>query len=182
MSININDFIDNYKIITDDEKKEEYVCEHIINDYVSFATKIAMADAIATSAYWEETDDGSGGKEKNLHVNSPVKYMLTCMAFIKLYTDIEYNSDNILGCFDLLNEYDIFDIIIQNIKVKELKELNMLIQMACDDIISNEYENHAYITKQIYRFGNLIGTSLAPVIANIDSTQIEETIKRIMNT
>ena len=52
----------------------------------------------------------------------------------------------------------------------------MVLQMTQDDVIANEFENHAFISQQIERFGKLIGTALSPVISQLDIGQIEKVI------
>ena len=66
--------------------------------------------------------------------------------------------------------------IIQSINPRELKEFNMVLQMTQDDVIANEFENHAFISQQVERFGQLIGTALSPVIEQLDFEQIEKVI------
>ena len=55
----------------------------------------------------------------------------------------------------------------------------MVIQMTADDLIANEYEPHAFFKNQIERFGNLIGTSLKPVLEGLDLSKIQEVISQI---
>lgn len=174
----INVFITLYKTKKDDDK-ELFIKEHIKDIYVPLEEKADYARAIVNSCYWVE--DGNG--ERRISIDSVAKYMCSCMAIVKLYTNIECQTGDgkMLEDFNTLNGLGILDLIIQNVNQRELKEFNMVIEMTCNDFISNEYENHAYFSKQINRFGNLIGTALAPVIANIDSEKIEDMMNKIIN-
>lgn len=180
MSINIREFMSLYKIKKGEEEKEKFVKEHITTEYVPYEKKADYAKAVADASYWINEKMPDGSIDKVLHIDSVAKYMLSCMGIVKLFTDIrtQIGDGKMLEDFNELNKYGILDYIIQNVNQKELKEFNMILQMTCDDVIANEYENHAYFTKQIYRFGNLIGTALAPVIDNVDADRIEEFIKK----
>lgn len=184
MSINIREFMSLYKIKKGEEEKEKFVKEHIITEYVPYEKKADYAKAITDVSYWKMEKLPDGADTKVLHIDSVAKYMLSCIALVKLFTDIElqFGDGKALDNFNILNSSGVLDYIIQNVNQKELKEFNMVLQMTCDDVIANEYENHAYISKQIYRFGNLIGATLAPVISNLDGDKIEEIVKRTINT
>lgn len=181
MSTKLTAFMTAYKFRKTDEEKLEMIRKHIKNEYIPYEKKANIANAIADNSYWitEKLDDGT--ETKKLHVNSVAKYMLTCIAIFDLYTDIERqkNDGKMLEDFNMLNESGVFDLLIQNIDQRELKEFNMIVSMTCDDVIANEFENHAYFSKQIDRFGKLIGTALAPAIAQLDMDQILEAFGRL---
>lgn len=174
-------FIAAYKSKKTEEEKEEIIKQHIKNEYVPFEKKVSVADAIINSCYWLTEKTDSGEEISRLHVNSPAKYMAMCMAVIDLYTDIKRSIGNskMLDDFNMLNGCGALDEIVKNIDQKELKEFNMVIQMASDDIIANEFENHAFITKQVDRFGKIIGNTLMPIISQLDLSQINEILKQI---
>mgnify|MGYP007101886324 CR=1 FL=1 len=53
----------------------------------------------------------------------------------------------------------------------------MILQMTCDDVMTNEYEPHAFVKGQIERFGSLIGVTLSQILKQLDL----EKIQKIMN-
>ena len=177
MSIKLSFFMTKYKMKKTDEERLQFVKEYIKNEYVPFETKADVAKAIVDTSYWR-TEKIDGNKRKVLHVDSVANYMLKCMALVDLYTNIERqkNEGKMLEDFNTLNGSGILDMIIQSINPRELKEFNMVLQMTQDDVIANEFENHAFISQQIERFGQLIGTALSPVIAQLDFEQIEKVI------
>ena len=183
MAIKFREFIREYTNKETYEEKETFVLDHIHREYVPYEKKVTMAQAIADNSYWEEETMPDGTSIKILHVDSTAKYMMTGIAIVRLFTDIEMQSGEgtMLDDYNELNKTGVMNIIVQNIPDYDLREFKMILEMVCNDVVTNEYENHAYITKQIYRFGNLIGTALAPVIGNLDGDKIEELIKRIMN-
>ena len=172
-------FMTAYKFRKTAEEKEKMVIEHIKNEYVLYEKKADIAKAIVDNCYWRTVKDLDGTEHKEFYLDSVVKHMLTCMAIVDLYTDIERqkNDGKMLEDFNILNGSGVLDCIINNIDERELKEFNMVLQMTCDDVITNEYENHAFITKQVYRFGNLINTALSPILAQIDLNKISDMIK-----
>lgn len=172
-------FMTAYKFRKTAEEKEKIVIEHIKNEYVLYEKKADIAKAIVDNCYWRMAKDLDGTEHKELHIDSVAKYMLTCMAIVDLYTDIERQKGDgkMLEDFNILNGSGVLDYIINNINERELKEFNMVLEMTCEDVMTNEYENHAFITKQVYRFGNLISTALSPVLAQIDLDKINNMIK-----
>ena len=174
----ISAFMNAYKFRKTAEEKEKMVVEHIKDEYVPYEKKADVAKAIVNNCYWRTVKD-DGKEHKELHVDSVAKYMLTCISLVDLYTDIERQKGDgkMLEDFNTLNGSGILDYIIQNVNQRELKEFNMVLQMTCEDIITNEYENHAFITKQVNRFGDLISTSLTPILSQIDMNKINDLIK-----
>ena len=55
----------------------------------------------------------------------------------------------------------------------------MILQLICEDIITNEFENHAFISKQVDRFGELIGLAITPFLDNLDIDKIKEFVNEI---
>lgn len=172
-----------YKSKKSDEEKEKFVKQHINNVYVPYEHKANVAKAITDSCFWKKHTNSDGTIVTEMEIDSIAKHMLTCMAIVDLYTDIERQKSDgkMLEDFNTLNGSGVLDYIIQNIEERELKEFNMILQMTCDDIITNEYENHAFVRKQVDRFGELIGTILAPVISQLDTEKIESLISGLQN-
>lgn len=177
MSIKLSFFMTKYKIKKTNDEKLQMVNEHVLNQYVPFEKKADVAKAIVDNSYWRE-EKINGEKRRILHIDSVANYMLKCMAIVDLYTDIERQKGDgkMLEDFNTLNGSGVLDYIIQSIDQRELKEFNMILQMTQDDVIANEFENHAFISQQIERFGKLIGTALSPVISQLDIGQIEKVI------
>ena len=73
----------------------------------------------------------------------------------------------------------------QMIPEKEINEFKMICDMKKSDLLQNKYENHAFISEQVTRFGELIGTILKPALDKI-SEQLEnlsdEDIENIKKT
>lgn len=180
MSMKITSFMTQYKFKKTEEEKENMVKSHIKNEYVPFEKKADVAKAIVDASFYKDEVGADGSVRKVFHIDSVAKHMLMCMAVIDLYTDIDRSKGNgkMLEDFNVLNGSGILDLVLQNINPRELKEFNMVLQMVCDDVMSNEYEPHAFITKQVERFGELISVIMLPLIDKIDLNEIKNTIRQ----
>lgn len=174
----LSSFITVYKTKRTDDDKLNEIKKHIKTEYVPYEQKADMAKAIVGASYYRKEKTSDGKERLVFHVDSVAKYMLTCMSIIKLFTTIECSSNEgkTLDEFNLLNQFGIIDLIIQNINQRELKEFNMILQMTCDDEMTNEYESHAFIRNQIERFGQLCSVALDPIIQQLDVDKIQEVI------
>ena len=171
MGVNIKSFIVAFKSKKSEDEKKEFLSQHVITTYIPFEKKIAAANSIIDACYW-------GGEDPNkyLHIDSSAKYMLTCMTLVKLYTNLEYKSDDILNIFNLLNENKVFDLLLECVDQRDLREFKMVVDLIGKDVITNEYENRAYITKQVNRFIDLAANILPPFLEKIDLSKIQEII------
>ena len=181
MSKKMNAFLVEYKTKKTVEEKEECVKKYMKNEYVPYDKKADVANAIADTSYHRIETDKDGNERKVFHADSIARYMLMCMAMVDLYTTIERQKigGNMLDDFNAMNSNGALDLILKNIDPSEIKEFKMVIQMACDDLMTNEYENHAFISKQVERFGELIGTVIAPFLSQLDTSKIEEIMGKI---
>ncbi len=176
MSKKISAFLAEYKTKKTIEEKDECVKKYMNNNYVPYDKKADVANAIADTAYHRVEIDKDGNERKVLHVDSIARYMLTCMSVVDLYTNIERQriGGNMLDDFNALMSVGALDLIIKNLDPSELKEFKMVVQMACDDLMTNEYENHAFISKQVERFGKLVGNFISPLLSQLDMSKVEE--------
>lgn len=176
--MNINTFLTIYNTKKTLEEKEKFVKEHIKDSYIPYENKIAVAKTICDGCYWIKETDDDGSEFSRLYVNSPAKHMLSSMSIVDLYTDIERSpgGEKILDDYNVLVKCGALDFIVTNINQRELKEFTMVLQMTCEDVIANEYENHAYITKQVDRFGKLVGVALGPVLEKLDMEKVKEVV------
>lgn len=174
----IDTFIALYKTKKTDEDKLNAVKQIMKNKRVSYADKVDQAGIIAKNSYHQKQKDINGEEREVFFQNSAAKYMLYSLTLVDLYTTLDIDFKKALEQFEELNG-EILDNIINLIDERERKEFQMLLEFACDDLLVNEYEAHAFIREQVERFSNLFGTILVPVLENIDVDKIEEVMKRI---
>lgn len=177
----ITSFIKEYINRKNEGTEDDFVEEHIKTTYVPYEEKADIAKAIISTTCYRKVKDLNGDERTELYIDSIAKHMLKCISLIDLYTDIERqkNGGRTLNDFNSLNEIGLIDKIIVHINQKEIKEFNMILNMTYDDLIANEYEPHSFIKNQIERFGSLIGTTLLPLLENLDIEKINESIAQV---
>ena len=175
----IKGFAEKYNAMATDRLKEDYLNNNLhIKTYLPFLTKVTLADKLAKVTTLDK-DTG------NVNVKSDVNYLLFCRTIIEYYTDLQVETEGFYEEYDLLNESGLLDKIMQMIPEKEINEFKMICDMKKSDLLQNKYENHAFISEQVTRFGELIGTILKPALDKI-SEQLEnlsdEDIENIKKT
>ena len=176
----IETFVKLYNTKKTDEERIDLVKERMNGKHVSFSDKVNHADIIAKQCYYQKEKDANGVEREVFKQNSAAKYMLYSLTVVKLYTDLDVDFKKALEQFEMLNG-EILDDIMNLVDKRELKEFQMILDFACDDIITNEYELHSFIGKEVERFGNLIGATLAPVLQTLDVDKIENLLKQVNN-
>ena len=157
----IKNFVNEYKNIATDRLKEDYLKDNLhIKTYLPFLTKVTLADKLAKVTTLDK-DTG------NINVKSDVNYLLFCRMIVEQYTDLQVETEGFYEEYDLLNESGLLDKIMQMIPEKEIGEFQMICDLKQKDILTNQYENHAFISNQVERFGTLIGVTLKPVLEKI---------------
>ena len=174
----IDTFLKLYETKKTDDEKAEVISQIMKNNQVSYSDKVDRAGIIAKNSYHIKQKDIDGTEREVFWQNSAAKYMLYSLTLVDLYTTLEVDFKQSLKLFEKING-EILDMIIMSIDERERKEFRMLLDFACDDLLVNEYEPHAFIRNQVDRFGSLFGTIIAPVIKNIDVNKIEEIINKI---
>lgn len=174
----LDTFLKLYNVRKNAEEREALVKEHITNTHVSYTDKCDRAELIARSSYYVKEKDENGVEQKRFHQNSAAKYMLYSLAVVDMFTDIDVDFKNSVEFFEKING-EILDYIVLNVNERELNEFRMLLEFACDDLIANEYENHAFFKEQIDRFGKLISVSIKPLLEDLDIQKIQEVIEKM---
>lgn len=174
----ITPFITIYKTKEKRGDARDFIKEHLKTEYVPYETKADVAKAIIDSSYYRKVKDANKREYTEFHIDSVAKYMLSRMAIIDLFTNIERQKTDgkMLEDFNKLNELGLIDEIIECINPREIQQFEMILQMTAEDAITNEYEPHAFIKNQVERFGNLVGATLGPILQELDIDKIKETI------
>ena len=174
----IDTFLKLYETKKTDDEKAEAIKQIMKNNRVSYSDKVDRVGIIAKNSYHIKQKDVDGTEREVFKQNSAAKYMLYSLTLVDLYTTLEIDFKQSLELFEKING-EILDMIIMSIDERERKEFQMLLDFACDDLLVNEYEPHAFIREQVERFASLFGTIIAPIIENIDVSKIEEVISKI---
>lgn len=143
--------------------------DYIANIYVPYEEKIALCQQVVDSSYYQKDESGN----KTFHVNSPIKYMMFCLVLVDKYTYISIDYKHNLEEFNLLNQTDLVNKLIQEIP-KEYKEFKMVLDMIESDLYKNKYEIHSYIDEQVTRVEKIVSA-----ISSSISPEIEKAMKNV---
>lgn len=163
-----DEFMELYDNCKETDKRIVFVKEHIVKSYIPLEEKDVRSQIIINNSYYDENG--------NFKVNSTAKHMFTFLSIVDMYTDIDINFKDGLNEYNELDKSMALDDIVSMIDEKDLNEFKIVLNMKCNDVITNEYEPHGYISKQVERFGELVGNVLKPVIEGLDVEKIIEVL------
>lgn len=167
------EFIELYENEGNVNKRNTFVKSHIIKSYIPLEEKDVRSQIIINNSYYDENG--------NFKVNSTAKHMFTFLSIVDMYTDIDINFKDGLNEYNKLDASMALDDILSMIDEKDLNEFKIVLNMKCNDMITNEYEPHSYINKQVERFGELIGATLYPIFEKIDLDKLNTILDNTFN-
>lgn len=183
---------------TADQSKDRFITENLeIKSYTSIIEKDGYAQAILNKSMYdqEEYTDEEGNKKlrktDRIKVNSVIQYVQFCRFIITTYTNLEIEDGSFIKDYDALKSSGLLDRLIigdENtpplIPVNEIAEFRSILDMKAKDILTNEYEPHAFISKQVERFAMLSNVTLNPIIEAVGEKIGEmpkETVDKIVD-
>ena len=166
-TVTVKEFCQKYNE-ADAEKQCDLLNEIMDVYYIPYEMKVTLCKKIVDTTYYDKTEK-DGKETKKLHINSPSEYMLYCLNLVDRYTKLKIDFKNSLEEFNLLNQR-VLDLIVNKIPEREVKEFRMILDMIENDVMQNEYEPHAFISKQVERFGSLVGEVLKPFVGELEET------------
>lgn len=170
--INIINLIEDYSKLKSEKLKEDYLKSKIqIKDYVEYGKKMFYAEQIV------EASCLSNGY---IHVDSCKKYILYIYTLISIYTNLDIEENDFLHQYDLLDKYNLIDEILNMISSKELATFKTILEMKQNDLITNKYETHAYITEKLNVYSKAFEPLLNKLTEKVDSLD-EKSINNITN-
>ncbi len=182
----VKEFVEGYNKCVD-SLKNRYIQEKLnVISYLPVSIKDAIAIVITDRTMFEQekyTDENGEikfRKTDNIHVNSFVQYMLFVREVIEKYTNLVCSDDtNFMADYDLLKSSGLLGKLMVGevvngkeisplIPASEISEIRTLIDMHKSDIMQNMYEPHAYISRQVERFGTLANITIEPLMKLIE--------------
>lgn len=155
--ISVAEVVKRYSTFSSDELKNKYIQSLIIPDkYVDYLAKVKYAQDIITIS----SLDSNG----SIKFNSSKKYMLYVNAIFSLYTKIDISAKESVKDFDMLDKYNLIDIVLDSVPQDELSKFDTVMKMCTDDFIANNYEIHSFINKQIDKVTELLSKNMTPII------------------
>lgn len=154
-TILVTDFVNKYNSYKSDNAKSEYLKNMIkVKDYVSYATKMTFANQIVAQTH---NIDGVSVK-----VDTAKQYVLFIIGAITLYMNIEFSSTPISD-YDLLDKAGLLEQLIGMIPNKEYKNLKLILDMATNDFMTNNYGVVPILQKLV----GVMTESFAPILDEI---------------
>lgn len=178
--MNVKDFVEASLKITNKEQKLEWIKSIAnIKKYIPYSQKLMHASAIVD---YSCIDNGQ------ILFDSCKGYMLEIFSLIYLYTDLEVDKKNFNSDYDILLENGVLNIILELIPESERTEFSMIVTMRRQDFIDNNYEGHAFLSKQVDKISkileevSLVGLEkLSNKIDTADKTKLYSFIKEFKN-
>lgn len=176
--ITVKDLVDGYNSTAANQRSKWLKETVVINKYVPWGSKVALAKAIVNASCFDEN--------MNFHVDTPKKTLLTAVGIFTLYTNIDFDTKNVVNDWDLLakNELIIKLIGFVNSQV-DISSFEKIVDMVYEDAKINEYEPHAFITKKLMDMWPHISEVIMPFINKasdaLDKVD-ENTFKEIVQT
>ena len=171
-----------YNAIATDELKAQFINSNIkITPYVPFIVKDTLINKLFKISMYDK-------KTKNIKVNSSVEFILYTRMLIEQYTDLTIETEGFFEEYDELKKSGLFTVLFGDfntntpplIPIEEIEEFNNLIAMKRKDIITNEYELHAFINERMNRFMDVMKV-LQPisdeVFTRLNETETDENVE-----
>lgn len=162
--ITIKNFVKGYLKCKTQDEKDKYIHDKLeIEAYVPFVKKITLIDNILKLSMFDK-------ETGNVKVKSNVEYLLTTRIFIENYTNLTVETDGFFEEYDELKKSGLFNILFIGhdevtplIPYEEITEFKFLLSKAKEDILTNKYEIHSFITEQVDRLKTVTEVALTPL-------------------
>lgn len=165
--ISIKKFVEEYNNRANESLKKQYIRDNLkITPYVPFITKVILINNLVnTTMINKETG--------NIKTDSSAEYLLMNKIFIEQYTNLEVETAGFYEEYDELKKSGLFNILVIGneetktpplIPYEEIAEFKFLLAQKRNDMFTNKYEIHSFITEQADRFKALGEATLTPLV------------------
>lgn len=184
----ILDFCEKYNNTTD-KAKEDFLKRNLkVKNYIPFLEKETLAERVVkATSFGYENVNGKAVQTTNVEINTTARYILCIRAILEAYTDLTVESPDFYKEYDALKTSGLLASLLGTgesegvVPSSEIEEFYTLVNMKLDDVIRNNTSTQAFISSQVTRFGDLVGTTLNPILEKIateinglDETRVEK--------
>lgn len=175
----VQEFVEGYEKLGADKLKNDYINKHITKKYMPYGEKVVMCKNIANITTHKK-DTINGMSISYFCENSIDRKMLFTLKLIEYYTDIqiEYNI-NIFEQYDLLLSNKVLPIILDRIDKDEIKFLSNLLDLALDDIYTNECNITHWLDGKYNTMKNILSSMTQAFDEIKDSDELGKIIEKI---
>ena len=175
----VKNIVKRYQKLVNTQAKEKFLSDVLsVKNYIPVNTKVTYADIIANNTSFD--------KDGNFKLNSSARMILCNLKCIDLYTNLKVDFTDMDNEYDLLKESGLYDSIMKALPEKDLSEFYTFVDLCCGDLEANYNSPKAYVSREVERFGTLIGVSTTPLlnkiangIDNLDDVKTEKIAKAI---
>lgn len=143
----------------------------ITTDYIPYIQKVSECKNIADITSHKEI-----AKKKVFVADSTTRHLFYIMKLVSLYTDIEFEDNELVDAYDELNRknilYAIFD---ENgiIPSGELQEFKKIMEMVMEDMYENERSTTSILDNVKDAIGMVIGTMLEAAGNTVEESPVQ---------
>lgn len=165
----VKEFVYKY-LETNDFDKEQFLKDRIVCTYVPFENKLAVCEKIINVTYF------NNGRFSRDSSSADVFFTLN---LINLYTDISINfGKNFLYDYNLLEEYDITNSILDKISDKEKDRFCMILENVKRDTETNSCSNVAIYNSLKETFGVAFDSIFESIIKSLESADLNNILPK----
>lgn len=176
--ITIKKFCEMYSKQATDNLKNKYLKDNlVITSYVSFVTKDALINSLLKATMLDK-DTG------NIYTNSSAEYLLLMRILIENYTNLTVETEGFYEEYDELKKSGLFNILLIGtdaiaplIPYEEIAEFKYLLGLKKQDYMTNHYEIHSFISRQIDRLKVLGEPIVSAINKKLDGISKEDVNK-----
>jgi hypothetical protein len=149
----VEKFVEEYNKYTNNELKNRLLASCIKREYVPYTRKVQICTSIAkaTTRASVPSQKQDGGLVELFYSDSTNRYLLFQLNILRTYTNLEFSTEFVEAIkeFELLDQYELNDKIIDIIPDREYKNFKVILDMLVDDYTVNENNFINYIDKKI---------------------------------
>lgn len=144
--------ITKFKNTAEDERKD-LLQSHIVKQYVPYEEKLSRVTTIARICNHSSVPDvNEPDSDKTVEVfkrNTPAMFYFLKLEFVRSYTDIKIEDDELRDAYNALEELGILDGIINLIPENEITKYTTMLQMVNDDMYMNERDIPSFFETKV---------------------------------
>ena len=165
-NIEVKDFVDRYVKFNTTTAKESYLKTAVkFVDYMNFEIVEVLCDQILANSCID--------KNGNVKVDTCKKYLMYIYTIFDQYTNITVHSDKWLEEFNLLSKAGLVEAVCQLMPENLITTLDSVLKMKTDDMMTNYYEPHAFISNQVIKYVPMIHGVIDKFLGGIEKISKE---------
>ena len=161
IEIDVRDLVNKYTKFSTTTAKESYLKTVVkFVDYINFEVVEVLCDQILANSCYD--------KNGNVKMNTCKKYIMYIYTIFDQYTNIAVHSDKWMEEFNLLSKAGLVEAVCQLMPENLITTLDSVLKMKTDDMMTNYYEPHAFISNQVLKYAPMIHGAINKIMEGIE--------------